>query len=151
MPIIIDGWNLIRNENSEITDEENDALDSAGTLLSYLNDFQNWHNDPIIVVFDSTHEHLDMEYTNSAKLKVIPARDADEYIQRYIDKIPHRERRNTRVVSSDKEVYFYAKSSGATALKAEDFWDKLYRDRKRCADEDAKKNEENGHVPSRDN
>jgi len=131
MPIIIDGWNFIRDENSEIDDTEGEALDSARILLSYLDDFQRSHNDPITVVFDSRHEYLDMKYENSPKLRIVPSRNADDYIKRYIDNVPSREKRNLRVVSSDSDVYFYAKSSGATPLKAEDFWDTVYRDRDR--------------------
>jgi len=125
MPIIIDGWNLIRNRASCIDDDQGESLDAARHLISYLNAFQKTHNDPIVLVFDSTNEYLDMHYTNSAKLRIVPAKDADGYIKRYVDKTPERQRRNLRVVSSDSDVYFYAKSSYATPLKSEEFWGTL--------------------------
>lgn len=125
MPIIIDGWNLIRNEKSDIEDSETDSLESARILISYLEQFQSSHNDPIILVFDSTNEFLDMKYSNSSKLKIVPAKNADDYIKRYIDKVPERQKRNVRVVSSDKDIFYYAKHSYATPVRCEEFWDKL--------------------------
>ena len=125
MPIIIDGWNLIRNKKSSIDDLGDDSLGSAKTLIEYLRSFQKNHRDPIILVFDSTNEYLGMEYTNSAKLKIVPARDADAYIKRFIDETPEKQRTNLRVVSSDKDIYYYAKSSYAVPVKSEYFWDKL--------------------------
>ena len=83
------------------------------------------HNDPIMLVMDSKNEYLDITYRNTDKLSVIPAADADEYIKKYIDDFPERQRRNLRVVSSDKDVYYHAKSAYATPLKSEEFWRKL--------------------------
>jgi|GEM_PF-1010961 len=131
MPIIIDGWNLIRSEASEIDDDESDSVESAKRSISYLEAFQEFHKDPIIVVFDSTNEFIDTGYKNTPSLTIIPARNADNYIKRYIDKFPERQRRNLRVVSSDKEVFYYAKSAYATPLTSEDFWRKLKSDRSR--------------------
>ena len=125
MPIIIDGWNLIRNRKSSIRDDDMDSLESARILIAYLTDFQSTHNDPIILVFDSTNEYLDIRYTSTPKLKVVAARNADNYIKRYVEDTPDRQRRNIRVVSSDSDIYFYAKSYSATPLRCEEFWDKL--------------------------
>ena len=125
MPIIIDGWNLIRNRRSLIDDTSRDSLEAARELINYLNDFQRKHKDPITLVFDSTNEYLDMQYSNTAKLKIVPARDADAYIKRHIDSVPERQRGNLRVISSDGDIYYYAKSSYAVPVKCEDFWDKL--------------------------
>lgn len=127
MPIIIDGWNLIRNHKSGILDDGADSLESAQTLITYLNRFQESHNDPIVLVFDSTNEYLDMRYTNTSKLKIVPANDADRYIKNYIEDTPDRQRRNVRVVSSDNEIYFFAKSYSATPVRSEEFWGKLRR------------------------
>ena len=49
MPIIIDGWNLIRDEDSHINDDDTDSLEAAEKLVSYLDEFQHTHNDPIII------------------------------------------------------------------------------------------------------
>ena len=125
MPIIIDGWNFIRNNRSDISDDENDALESAKTLIGYLIEFQKQHNDPIVLVLDSSKEFLGIDYHNSKKLTVVPAKNADDYIKRYIDNTPERQRRNLRVISSDSAVYYYAKSNYAQALKCEEFWGKL--------------------------
>jgi len=128
MPIIIDGWNFIRNRCSDISDDACDALESARALMLYLADFQKNHNDPITVVFDSAREFLDVGHKGSAKLKMVPAKDADSYIKRFIEKIPDRQRRNVRVVSSDKEIFYYAKSLYAVPIRCEDFWEKLKSD-----------------------
>lgn len=125
MPIIIDGWNFIRNKRSRIRDDASESLDAVRTLIAYLESFQRDRGDPIVVVFDSTNEYLDIHYKGNPKLKIVPARDADTYIKRYIDDTPERQRRNLRVVSSDNDVYYYAKSSYATPVKSEEFWDKL--------------------------
>lgn len=123
MPVIIDGWNFIRHRSSHIEDE--DALQSAGTLIAYLQEFQLTHSDPIIIVFDSKHEFLDMHYQSNPKLKVVAARDADNYIKRYIDRVPQKQRRSIRVVSSDNSLYYYAKDAYATSMRCEEFWNKL--------------------------
>ena len=125
MPIIIDGWNLIRNKKSSIDDLSDDSLESARTLIEYLRSFQKTHRDPITLVFDSANEYLGMEYVNNAKLRIVPAKDADAYIKRFIDAMPEKQRANLRVVSSDNDIYYYAKSSYAVPVKSEQFWDKL--------------------------
>ena len=98
MPILIDGWNFIRDESSSIQDVESEALESAKLLIDYLAQFQKTHSDPIVVVFDSSNEFLGIDYKNSAKLSIIPSSDADDYIKRYIDKTPEKQRRNIRAV-----------------------------------------------------
>ncbi|MFH1778952.1 MAG: NYN domain-containing protein [Candidatus Omnitrophota bacterium] len=123
MPIIIDGWNFIRHSSSRIQKE--DALESARILIAHLQRFQLTHNDSIILVFDSKHEFLSLRYQHSLKLRIVPTKDADGYIKRYIDKIPERQRRNLRVVSSDNSLYYYAKDAYATPIKCEEFWRKL--------------------------
>lgn len=127
MPIIIDGWNFIRSEESYITDDDRDSIEAAGELIAELEEFQETHRDPILLVFDSTNEYLDLDYRNTPGLKIVPARDADSYIKRYIDKTPENQRRNLRVVSSDNEIYYHAKSSYATPLRCGEFWSKLRR------------------------
>lgn len=125
MPIIIDGWNLLRDGRSRIDDSLADSLPAARALIARLETFQATHNDPIVLVFDSTHEYLGIDHRNSPKLAVVAARDADTYIKRYIDAVPERQRRNVRVVSSDNDIYYYAKSSYATPIRSGEFWRKL--------------------------
>lgn len=134
MPIIIDGWNLIRCKASNISDDEGEALDSAASLMAYLLRFQETHNDPIVVVFDSSSGHLGLGFENNQKLRAVASKNADVYIKKYVDAAPERQRRNIRVVSSDNEVYFYAKSAYATPIRSEAFWNKLKLslDRKAC-------------------
>ena len=127
MPIVIDGWNFIRNKRSDIDDTDGDALDSVKALIGRLECFQQKHNDPIIVVFDSRLEHLDTGHENDARLKVVATKNADAYIKKYIDKIAEPQRRNLRVISSDNSVYYYAKSAYATPLRSEEFWDMINR------------------------
>ena len=74
MPILIDGWNLIRNSRSDIDDDDNDSLESARALVGYLNAFQKTHRDPVTLVFDSSREYLDFKYVNSPSLRIIPAK-----------------------------------------------------------------------------
>jgi predicted RNA-binding protein with PIN domain len=123
MPIIIDGWNMIRHEKSGI--DHHDALDGASALISILERFQQTHSDPIILVFDSKSEHLDIPHRSTAKLHIVATKDADGYIKRYIDKFPARQRRNLRVISSDHSLYFYAKDARATPVKCEEFLGKV--------------------------
>ncbi len=125
MPIIIDGWNLIRSDSSRINDDGERSIEAAVELIAYLEDFQRLRGDPIVLVFDSTREHLGIDRQNNSKLTVVAAKNADNYIKKYIDKVPERQRRNLRVVSSDKDVYYYAKSAYAEPQRSEDFWKKL--------------------------
>ncbi len=125
MPLLIDGWNFISSNASDIQDDENDSLDSVQTLIAYLTHFQRAHADPIILVLDSAHEFLDLPHTNTRSLTLVATRNADMYIKKYIDATAVRQRRTVRVVSSDKSIYRYAGSAGATALTAEEFWEKL--------------------------
>lgn len=125
MPIIIDGWNLIRDDSSDIQDDQNNAIESARILIKYLEHFQESHNDPITLIFDSKNEYLGIDRMNTEKLSVIATSNADDRIKRMIDLIPEKQRRNTRVVSSDNDVFYYAKSSYATPVRCKDFWRKL--------------------------
>ncbi|MCX5679862.1 MAG: NYN domain-containing protein [Candidatus Omnitrophica bacterium] len=125
MPIIIDGWNLLRSDSSRIDDDGVMSIESALELIAYLEDFQRLRGDPIVLVFDSTKEYLGIDRQNTAKLTVIAARNADNYIRRYIDNVPERQRRNLRVISSDNGVYYYAKSAYAEPIRSEEFWKKL--------------------------
>lgn len=126
MPIIIDGWNLIRSDSSRIEDDGDRSIEAAIELIACLEDFQRSRGDPIVLVFDSTKEYLGIDRQNTAKLTVVAAGNADKYIKKYIDSMPERQRRNLRVVSSDNEIYYYAKSAYAEPLKSEEFWKKLY-------------------------
>jgi predicted RNA-binding protein with PIN domain len=125
MPILIDGWNLIRCEKSGIRDLEIPYLESADALLASLSDFQTGHRDPITVVFDSKREFLDIGFRPTAMLKVVAAKDADDYIRRAVERIPEKQRRNLRVVSSDNSVYYHVRSLGATPVRTEEFWKKM--------------------------
>lgn len=128
MPIIIDGWNLIRDARSMIDDSQDDHLEGVRELIAYLEEYQGGHKDPITLVFDSRYEYLGIDYRNKEALKIVPARNADEYIKEYIDNVPEKQRPNLRVVSSDKELYYYARDSRATPLKSSEFWEKLCRE-----------------------
>ena len=125
MPIIIDGWNLLRSESSRIDDDGDRSIESALELIAYLENFQRLRGDPIVLVFDSTKEYLGIDRQNTAKLTVIAAKNADNYIKKYIDNVPERQRRNLRVISSDNDIYFYAKSAYAEPQKSEEFWKRL--------------------------
>jgi predicted RNA-binding protein with PIN domain len=125
MPIIIDAWNFIRDENSIIDDTRGSGLEVAGELISCLEAFQTTHNDPIILVFDSRTAFLDVPCRKNAKFAVVATRNADEYIKKYVEKVPEKQRRNLRVVSSDTDVYYHAKSSYATAIRCGEFWSKV--------------------------
>lgn len=127
MPILIDGWNLIRCEESGLADGNEDAVDSARALIGYLERFQETHNDPILLVFDSTNEFLDLGYRNSGKLKVVASRDADDYIKKYVEDAPERQRRNIRVISSDGDIYYYVRRAGAVPIRSAEFWRRLNR------------------------
>ncbi len=123
MPILIDGWNMVRHEGSGI--DYDDALAGASHLIAILEKFQETHADPIILVFDSKNEDLDIPERGTATLRIVAARNADNWIKRHIDSIPARQRRNLRVVSSDRSLYFYAKDARATPIKCEEFWGKI--------------------------
>lgn len=123
MPIIIDGWNLIRCDRSPLWDKE--SLAAARSLIFNLQGYQKNRKDPMILVFDSKNEYLDIPYTNTDKLTIVPTPDADAYIKRLIDNVPIKQRNNYRVVSSDKAVYLYARGSYANVMKCEEFWKKL--------------------------
>jgi len=123
MPIIIDGWNFLRSEASSISDDDDArSIEAALELICWLEDFQRSHADPIVLVFDSKNEHLGIDHINSPKFSVVAARNADKYIKGYIENIPERQRKNLRVVSSDKDVYYYAKSAYASPVKSDEFW-----------------------------
>src|SRR3989338_6745840 len=81
MPIIIDGWNLVRNEKSDIDDGELEGIETARRLIVYLEEFQRGRGDPVIVVFDSTREHLALDFGRSRRLTIVPSANADEYIK----------------------------------------------------------------------
>lgn len=127
MPLLIDGWNLIRCEGCELSDPDIEPLESLRSLIDILERFQSTHNDPIILVMDSKNEYLGIDHRNNSKLKVVAAGDADSYIKRFIDNTPEKQRKNLRVVSSDNDIYYYARGSSAKPLRSDEFWEKLIR------------------------
>ena len=130
MPILIDGWNLIRDDESDMRDDETDSTECARRLVVEMEQFRASHSDPITLVFDSSSGYLDIKYDNHPGLSIVAARDADDYIKRFIDRVPERQRRNLRVVSSDSDVFYYAKSSYATPLLSSDFWGTIRKSRR---------------------
>jgi predicted RNA-binding protein with PIN domain len=84
----------------------------------------------MVLVFDSSNEYLGIDRQNTPKLTVVASRNADAYIKKYIDSVPEKQRRNLRVVSSDNEVYYYAKSAYAEPVRSEEFWNKLDKRRR---------------------
>lgn len=126
MPIIIDGWNFIRTSGSPLKNQE--PLAALRSLITLLKTFQVRHSDPIMLVLDSSSEFLDIPYRNSPKLKIVPAKNADNFIKHYLDKIPANQRKNYRVVSSDLDVFDYSRQLSATAIKCADFWPKILKD-----------------------
>lgn len=123
MPIIIDGWNFIRDKCSALRNKE--PLEAATALISFLQTFQAGKNDPIILVFDSSHSFLNIPYRSSPKFKIVAVENADNFIKKFLDKLPANQRRNFRVVSSDLDIFDYSRQSQATALKSAEFWQKL--------------------------
>jgi len=129
MPLIIDGWNLLRNKNSDIKVHRDSLMDSVGALVSRLEVYQMCHSDPITVVFDSRRRDSRIAFPRTSRLRILTAEDADDHIKRSIESTPPEQRRNLRVVSSDNEICAYAKLHSATVLRSDEFWAKLKRDR----------------------
>jgi predicted RNA-binding protein with PIN domain len=125
MPILIDGWNLIKDKSSVLKNQT--PLAAAQALIGYLFTFQITHNDPILLILDSKKECLALHHRDSAKLQIIPTPNADSFIKKYVDRTAANQRRNIRVVSSDLDIYDFARHCQATVIKCSEFWRKLLK------------------------
>ncbi|MBX7150719.1 NYN domain-containing protein [bacterium] len=119
---IIDGYNMIhrieRYRSLLVT-----SLESARQgLLLQLSNFRVRTSVEISVVFDG--QKLSQQKTYGIKVYYSDRpNNADDFIKGLVDTLKHRNM--VTVVSSDKEVMWYAKNSGCGVVSAENFQSRL--------------------------
>lgn len=125
MPYLIDGNNLI----GYLPTLEIKAPESRYELISRLLIFQKVKNTRVIVVFDGAPDpnisEEDFEGMSFYVFYPDMGQNADEIIKKIISK--ETDLRRFFVVSSDREIQFYAKSKGAQSLNCQEFNKQLKR------------------------
>ena len=90
---------------------------------------------PVTVVFDG---HPGMGgHPNSSLIKIVfsSGESADDYIKRAVSLLPHK--KNTVVVTDDRDIQLYVRSHGAQVKSVDEFWGRINRraaDRKEAAE-----------------
>lgn len=120
--IIIDGYNVVKRID-ELRRQVTKSLEAArNMLLIKLASHKKVSGADISVVFDGVKMSLQVQAGIAVHFSNLPNK-ADELIKRLVDQQPRS--RTVTVVSSDNEVYHYAKSSGFRVERSEDFFSKL--------------------------
>lgn len=120
MPIIIDGYNYI----GAVRDISLNEPDKEEKLINKIAYFSSGYKKKITIVFDGQKSSI---YKEGAKYKrghinIVISRypkTADETIKIMIDTSNHK--RDLTIVSSDQDIYKYAKKSGAKAINCLEF------------------------------
>jgi len=125
--IVIDGYNLIHRVAELRAFLEEDLEAARERLLAYLMAYQATRKIEIVVVFDG--ENVGLPHTRSqGGVQVVfskPPQKADALLKQLI--LNERNRRRLTVVSSDKEIFGYARTLGAQCLRSEQFFEKFFR------------------------
>jgi predicted RNA-binding protein with PIN domain len=119
MPYLIDGNNLI----GHIPDLSLADSGSRSQLVSRLRRFQKVKNTRVILVFDGPpREELDLQDHSGLPFVILhpePGRNADSLIEEIIKE--QTDLRRFFVVSSDRDIRYFAGKNGAKSITCEDF------------------------------
>ncbi len=119
--IIVDGYNLI-HAIPELKNKLSHDLEAArNDLLNLLIRYRNKKKVNITVIFDGRPGSIeDQEMKKGLKVQFSQAPEkADQVIKRMIDKIEGE--KGVMVVSSDREIFDYAKVCGLARIKSGEF------------------------------
>ena len=122
MPYLIDGNNLLGSWGGPKSDD-----DRRGEVVRRIAAFCRARNVKATVVFDGGPLRADMasQELGNVSLRVPPqGEDADTVIRDLVERAAHP--RELIVVTSDKALYSYVKTLGATVLRAHE-WNSLER------------------------
>ncbi len=123
--IIIDGYNLIHSIPKLKNTLNNDLESARDDLIDMLFRYKNKKKVDITVVFDGRAGSIENEDTNKGIIvhfSQAPEK-ADQVIKRLIDK--YEKERGVMIVSSDRELFDYAKVCGLKRIRSENFSEKL--------------------------
>ncbi len=125
MPVIIDGYNLLRSIQKTSEDfEELSCLHLSAILSTYLQST----GDHGQIVFDGTGPPDKTGFDDFANLEVIfsgPKTDADTVIEEKI--IANTAPKRLTVVSSDRRLKAAARKRKADSIKSDAFWQKVIK------------------------
>lgn len=122
--LIVDGYNIMHSWD-ELRDLMNLDLDSArNSLVDTMAEYAKSSGEQVMVVFDAYHPRGKRTYAERKGIDVIFTEEnetADKYIERLVDKIGRKSRRNEiRVASSDSMIQNIVLGRGATRVSAQE-------------------------------
>lgn len=129
---IIDGWNLIHKviplKKSPFPQNE---------LITYIkrNKFTGSKNNRVSIVFDGRGNRQEFKKEREFEIVFSEDKTADEVIKNAAQR--HKNKKQLRIVSDDREIIDFVKMVGAGVLKIDDFV-KANKSKKTCKKEDKK-------------
>ena len=125
MPIIIDGYNLLRA--IQMANEDPESINDV-QLCRLLSSYFKLIGEEGEIIFDGTGPRDKQKFEDMGNLEVIfagPGSDADTIIEDKISASTAPKR--LTVVSSDRRLRRAARTRRATAVKSLDFWDDVHK------------------------
>jgi len=122
MHYLIDGYNLIHRIDSYRSKLGKSLEEARQTLLIQLSSFRAASGSEITIVFDGAASGGSLRSGISILFSNLPNK-ADELIKRMVDQ--NKSKQSLTVVSSDREVTWYAKGCGCSIMTAESFYQKM--------------------------
>jgi len=121
--VIIDAYNLMHkvSELRVLLDQDQDIC--VDTMIQKLSSHYFGKGIKIVLVFDgmgknTTKYNIDVKFSKTQAGNKYE--NADEYIKHLINSSKHPKK--TKVVTSDREISWYAKDSGCRIQSADSFW-----------------------------
>ena len=125
MRIIVDGYNLIRQSPSLSQIEDQDLEEGRRELVRRLSDYQRRKRHQILVVFDAAegvHSSQKQEWVQGISVTYSRRGEtADEVIKR----LAAAGREGVVIITSDRELASFAERQGSTAIRSEEFEQRL--------------------------
>jgi predicted RNA-binding protein with PIN domain len=124
--IIVDGYNVLLRTRCISPNDENALSIAREELIARLEGYRSNKGIKITVVFDGQDVGLTAQGRRSYAIVVAFSKSmqtADALIKKMIDH--EKQARNVTLVTSDRSLANYARSSGCRILGAEEFWGQL--------------------------
>jgi len=123
--IIIDGYNLIRQSGELSIVDRQDLQLGRESLLEMLAAYKRIKHHRITVVFDGTDAYSLFSQRDQVKGIAVLFSRKGESADTVIKRLAAKEKEQSLIVSSDREVVNFSASKGAATMSSPDFMDKL--------------------------
>ena len=126
--LLVDGYNVLHAWSGLYREASQNLAMARERLIDYLQDYQGYSGQEIILVFDSHLSRGNRQHHTKGKLQIVYTRrfeTADQYIERVADQLADDPRVQLRVATSDAMEQLVVLGRGATRMSAHELWEEL--------------------------